>query len=112
PVPIASSYPVYPAEALLAGREGRAVVRYLVNPQGRIEAASVVEASAPEFGGAGMASIDSWRFKPATRAGKPCSAILQMELEFRSYKGGNSSVPISPGMWEIVTELHRKEPRI
>jgi TonB family protein len=110
PVPLASTYPVYPAEALQAGRKGRAVVRYLVNTQGRIQTAKVLEASAPEFGGAAMASIDAWRFKPATRAGQPCSALLQMEFEF--VPSGDSSVPVTSGLREVVHELNRKEPHV
>ena len=111
PQPIKSTYPVYPAEALQAEKKGRAVVRFLVNPQGRIEAAKVLEASAPEFGGAAMASIDAWRFKPATRAGKPCSALIQMVYEFAP-TGWKANVPVSPGMWDVVFELRHKEPHI
>ena len=111
PVPIMSTYPVYPAEALRAEKKGRAVVRYLVNQQGRIDAAKVMEASAPEFGGAAMASVDVWRFSPAKRAGEPCSALIQVEFEFMPY-GGTATVPISIGMRDIGHELRRKEPRI
>jgi len=110
PVPIASTYPVYPAEALLGGRKGHAVVRYLVNPQGRIQVAKVLEASAPEFGGAAMASIDAWRFKPATQAGKPCSALLQMEFDF--VPTGDPSVPVTYELRDVVREIGRKEPHI
>ena len=110
PVPIASTYPVYPAEALQAARKGHAVVRYLVNPQGRIQVAKVLEASAPEFGGAAMASIDVWRFKPATRAGEPCSALLQMEFDF--VPTGDASVPVTYELRDVVREIARKVPRI
>ncbi len=110
PEPIQSTYPIYPAEALVAGKKGHAVVRYLVNSQGRIETAMVIEASAPEFGGAAMASVDAWRFKPATRAKEPCAALVQMDYDF--IPTGDASVPITSGLRDVVRELGRKEPRI
>jgi TonB family protein len=110
PIPVASSYPVYPLEALREGRKGRAVVRILVNPSGGIEVGKVIEASAPEFAGSALASIDAWQFKPARRGAEPCSALLQLEFEFKPNQ--NSDVPVSDSMWGIVRELGRKEPHI
>lgn len=110
PEPVASTFPVYPAEALLAKTPGRAVVGFLINPVGRIQGIKLVEASAPEFGAAAIASVDAWRFRPATREWVPCSAVVRMEFDF--VPTGGNGVPVSEGTRRIVRELSRKEPRI
>lgn len=109
-VPVSSTYPVYPAEGLQAKKKGRAVVHYVVNTEGRPQSVVVKEASSPEFGGAALASIDVWRFQPATRAGQPCLALIQTEFQFDP--DGNDSVPVSDGMSKIINELSRPTPRI
>jgi TonB family protein len=110
PVPVMTTFPVYPGEALLAGRKGRAVVRFVVNQKGQVRVATVVEASAPEFAGAALAAVDAWRFKPATRAGQICAAMVEMTYEFNP--SGDDSAPISFGTRDVVRELGRREPRI
>ncbi|MBL9213032.1 MAG: TonB family protein [Opitutaceae bacterium] len=74
---------VYPHAALVAQREGRAVVKYLVDERGRVANASVMEATAPEFGRALLAAVEQFVYAPALKEGRPGLALLAFEQEFR-----------------------------
>jgi len=75
---------VYPLPLLLAETSGSARVLFVVDQDGRVRYARVLESTQPEFGFALKASLESWRFRPAMRKGKPCLASLQIEQRFNS----------------------------
>lgn len=79
----ASVRAVYPHAALVAKREGRAVVKYLVNDRGRVVDASVVEATAPEFGQALLVAVEQFEYEPALKDGRPGMAVLAFAQEFK-----------------------------
>lgn len=79
---VATARPVYPLTALNEGRKGKATVRYIVDESGRIALASVVEASAPEFGQALLAAIEQFVYEPAVKAGRPNKALMSFSQEF------------------------------
>ena len=82
PHPIGTVRPVYPYGLLREGKEGRAVVRFMIGPSGRVEFAQVNEATAPEFGAALLAAIECFVYEPALKAGRPSSALVGFEEEF------------------------------
>jgi TonB family protein len=106
PEPLWTAFPVYPYDCAVKGGKGRALVRFFVDPQGRVVDVSAVGASGPEFAGAAIAAIETWKFKPAKRAGKPCFAIVQLEQYFAV--GEHRAVPLSPADAEMVRELQRR----
>ncbi|MBL9186036.1 MAG: TonB family protein [Opitutaceae bacterium] len=105
PKPTGTVRPVYPYALLKARKSGQASVGYIVDEKGRVVRADVREASAPEFGRAVQAAIESFTFQPALRAGKPGPAILGFKQEFNE-----------DGQWQLVSEedlalLRREEKR-
>jgi len=56
--------PVYPFERLLAREEGSATVRFTLGAKGEVKSTELLESSAPDFGGALMAAVESWAFSP------------------------------------------------
>ncbi|HVU17977.1 MAG TPA: TonB family protein [Candidatus Didemnitutus sp.] len=110
PKPVKSNYPVYPADKLVASKPGKALIRFVIDAGGQVDAAKVIEASDPEFGGAALASIDAWAFEPARKAGKPSLAMLQMSFTFEPY--GSDNVPVSSSMRSLAHELRRDHPDI
>lgn len=108
PLPEATTMAVYPFEALVAGRKGKATVQIVVDERGRVAQARVAEADAPEFGQALLAMVDGWRFKPARKAdGTPCGAVLAFRREFAPL---GKDVPVSPSALRIVRRLEKKDP--
>ncbi|HND61684.1 MAG TPA: TonB family protein [Opitutaceae bacterium] len=82
PVPVGIARPVYPYALLRAHKEGRAVVRYVVGPSGEVVYAKVHEASDPEFGAALLAAVELFVYTPASKAGRPSSALVAFESKF------------------------------
>ncbi len=107
PVPKMTMFPVYPFEFLQAGTPGKVRIVYIVGPQGRVVAAKIIKATAPEFGRAVTAMIDAWQFDPAKRKdGKPCYARLVIEYEFKPNRRGD--VPVSDEASQILHSLEKK----
>ncbi len=110
PVPVETAFAVYPFEALRDGKSAKFSVRFLVETHGRVADCDVSQAPSPEFGQAVRAMFDCWRFTPATKAGKPCLALIAMEVDFNATKGG--TVPVSESARKVLRELKKSSPRI
>jgi TonB family protein len=74
--------PVYPYALLREGKEGHAVVSYVVGPKGQVVRVEVREATAPEFGQALAAAVEQFRYEPATKGGRPSLALLAFRQDF------------------------------
>jgi len=82
PRPIGTVRPVYPYAMLRAKKEGKAIVRYIIDQKGRVAQSTVSEASSPELGFALQAAVECFAFEPAIKAGKPGPAIQGYSQEF------------------------------
>jgi len=82
PRPTGTVRPIYPYALLRAKKEGRAVIRYIVGPTGRIVQADIGEASAPELGRALQAAVECFTYEPALKGGRPCPALQGFQQEF------------------------------
>lgn len=106
-MPKTTLFPVYPFEELQAGVEGKAVVNYIVGPNGQVLRANVREATTPEFGMAVMAMIDAWQFSPAkNKKGTPVYANNAVEYSFRT--NGRGDIPVSDEARWILADLKKK----
>jgi len=63
--------PVYPEEALRAGVQGLMVLELSVDEKGRVGDVKVVRGLGHGCDEAWVAAVRQWRFRPATRYGKP-----------------------------------------
>lgn len=80
---VSGSAVVYPAAARAAGIEGYVVVRYDVDADGRTVNARVVEAEpADVFDAAALATVASWRFRPARGAQPRRVEGVQSRVQF------------------------------
>lgn len=75
--------PEYPASELRGQREGKVTVRVRIGTDGRVTAVEQVRATSPAFFDATRRhAISRWRFKPATRGGKPEESWKTMNVTF------------------------------
>lgn len=88
PEPIAMQEPVYPHERLLAGEEGSADASFTIDQRGRVAEFALGECSAPEFGAALTAAVDTWVFSPASKGGNGVPVSVTLRQEFRRPDGG------------------------
>ncbi len=83
PVPITRVEPEYPDEARQLCISGRVVLKFLVEPDGRVSRASILSARpAGVFNRSALAAIVEWRFKPGLYRGKPVAAWVELPVSF------------------------------
>ncbi len=97
---------VYPFEALAANKKGSVRLAFVVGPNGRVVESKALDASAPEFAGAALAMLDKFLFLPASKQGKPSSALLSLELEFD--RTGNVLVARERETVEFIRRLEKE----
>lgn len=87
----------YPPAALAAHREDRVLVWAVIDPEGAVEQAHVVEGT-PEFAAAVEAALSTMHFIPAHDLGRNIRFYVTLEFEFR-IEGANA-----PGTTATATE--------
>ncbi|MFC1839352.1 energy transducer TonB [Thermodesulfobacteriota bacterium] len=75
--------PLYPFEAQQKGIEGRVVLRFVVDSNGKVHEPQVVEAN-PEgvFEKTALAAIAKYRFRPAMKGGEAVDCIVRLPIAF------------------------------
>jgi TonB family protein len=91
PRPLKQSRPVYPQEAFNKGVEGTVLVEILIDSQGRVARARVIQ-SVPLLEAAALQTVYKWVFQPALKHGRPVATIAHIPVTFRIY----SNVPSEP----------------
>jgi protein TonB len=80
--------PVYPLDALLAGIEGRVVLRVLVSSQGGVLKIEMNRSSgSPSLDASAVAAVERWRFSPARRSGLPVEHEVLVPIRFTIRNG-------------------------
>jgi TonB family protein len=90
---IKGAKPQYPQAAFAAKIEGTVLVEALIDVEGRISRARVIQ-SVPGLDEAALEAARRWRFEPARKAGKPVATIIHMPVAFRIY--GKEPLPPPP----------------
>ncbi|MEM1025102.1 MAG: energy transducer TonB [Myxococcota bacterium] len=74
----------FPPSARKRGVEGYVLLSVLVNKNGKVSEARVLESKPPgEFDEAALAAIRSWTFQPGFYKGEPTSVRIEQKIEFR-----------------------------
>ena len=102
--------PVYPRDAYLERRKGDVKIAFLVGLNGRVEICKALEGDDPEMIGAAIAAVETFVFKPATKEGQPCGAVLNMKFEFR--RSDSSDAPVTGSMKRLEKMLEKNPERI
>ncbi|MDP2137886.1 MAG: TonB family protein [Candidatus Didemnitutus sp.] len=89
PMPFVMSEPVYPFERLVAREPGSARVAFKLNGEGMPTEIELVSASAPEFGAAMVAAVETWAFRPAGKRDTGAPTRMVATHEFQPPAGGS-----------------------
>jgi len=84
PRPIKSPRPQYPQEAFIKKIEGTVLVEILIDAQGRVSRARVVQ-SVPLLDAAALQTVYQWVFMPAIKHGRPVATMAHIPVAFRIY---------------------------
>jgi periplasmic protein TonB len=75
--------PDYPEAAQRAGREGVVVIKAIIDEEGRVTHPEVLRSLDPILDDAALAAVRRWKFRPATRFGKPVRVNYILTVDFR-----------------------------
>lgn len=76
--------PYYPADARRTRRQGWVDVRFVVEADGSVSHASVIDADPRNvFDRAALSAVERWQFTPGTRSGTPASMEVRQRIDFR-----------------------------
>jgi protein TonB len=84
PRPIKQTRPQYPAEAFVKKIEGTVLVEILIDTQGRVVRARVIQ-SVPLLDAAALQCVYQWVFQPAVKHGRPVPTIAHAPVHFRIF---------------------------
>ena len=78
---VTAAQPVYPADAMQAGVQGRVVVQVLVGKDGLVKDARIVS-SIPMLDAAALTAVRNYRFTPARSKGQPVAVWVAVPVKF------------------------------
>lgn len=83
PIPIYQPDPNYSDKARQANYEGTVVLAVVVGPDGRVHDPRVSRSLGMGLDEKAIEKVKTWRFKPATRCGKPVPIQIKVEITFK-----------------------------
>jgi protein TonB len=75
---------VYPQEAFVKKVEGTVLVEILIDANGQVVRARVLQ-SVPLLDDAALEAVGQWLFAPAVKRGRPVATVAQAPISFRIY---------------------------
>lgn len=82
--PISNPNPMYPAEAVQRGLEGRVILSVTIATSGAVTKVTIAESCGHKsLDRAALDAVRRWRFSPATRGGKPVEWTARLPIRFR-----------------------------
>jgi TonB family protein len=102
PVVVSEKKPAYTAAAMRQRIQGSVVLEAVIDTEGKPTNIRVAQSLDSTYGldANAVKALESWRFKPATREGKPVPVQVSVELTFRLRDG-----PLSPIYKERAVEV-------
>ena len=108
--PLLSSWapPVYPPEALQEKIEGKVKLRVVVDAQGQVTVARVLQPVDPRLDEAALTAVKAWKFTPGLEDGRPAPCSMDVPVLF-SVKTANGKS--KPGFLPAFELLPQPSPR-
>lgn len=110
PVPKQIITPVFPNALRLTQTKGRAMIRFIVDPTGKVVVAESMEADHPAFAKAAIDAVKRWQFEPGHKNGKPVNCLMQVPIEFDFDEVGSSAADRRPDMARSIEAQKASKP--
>lgn len=85
PVPVLQPAPVYPHSMRREGIEATVTVEFVVDTDGRVLGATIVESTNRAFDEAAIAGVGRWKFRAGVRAGKKVNTRMRVPIVFKTF---------------------------
>lgn len=82
PEPIYRIAPKYPYHLKRSGIEGRVFLVFVVDEEGKVSSARILEFPHPDFSKSALEAITAWNFHPGKKHGKSVKPRVQIPLTF------------------------------
>ena len=83
PVPIRKADPKYPPDLIKAHVQGEVVLYAIIRKDGSVDSIQVVRGLDPQLDKNAIQALGEWKFRPATRAGRPVDVEAVVHIPFR-----------------------------
>ncbi len=92
---------VYPEDLLKGEQQGNALLIGRIDREGKVQNLRPIAASSPGFIDPAIAAVKAWRFKPATRDGKPIDIAANVAVRYRLKTDKRGAIP-SPILGDLA----------
>ncbi len=82
PVPIRKADPKYPSDLIKAHVQGEVVLYAIIRRDGSVDSIQVVRGLDPQLDKNAIQALGEWKFRPATRAGRPVDVEAVVHIPF------------------------------
>jgi zinc protease len=93
PVPVYQARPIYPPEMIKQRTRGEVLVDFIVDIDGTVQNATAVKQTNDAFAQSAIDCVKQWRFRPASKAGKPIRTHMQVPIVFEPSAGATTAAP-------------------
>ena len=97
--------PEYPAAAQQAKLEGKVVVEFVVEVDGKVTRATVKNSSDEKFNASALAAVQNWTFVAATAEGKPVASAMDVPVVFKLAQLRQKNPPATPPLNQMPVPL-------
>jgi protein TonB len=87
PEPVVQVAPTFPFNLKRDSVEGRVIVDFVVDTEGRVIGATAVDSSHSGFEEAAVTGVARWKFRPGQRNGRPVNTRMRVPILFRLTDG-------------------------
>lgn len=88
PEPVVRVKPEYPKSQRIAGYQGKVLIQFVVDIEGKVRNPFVAQSNNPAFDEPAITALLKWRFKPAMKDGQPVNCLMQVPIYFQLDEGG------------------------
>ncbi len=97
--------PEYPEAAQQVKLEGKVVVEFVVEVDGKVTRASVKNSSEEKFNASALAAVQNWTFVAATAEGKPVASGMEAPVVFKLAQWHQKNPPATPPLSQMPVPL-------
>ncbi len=106
PKPTFQAQPTYPAAFRKSGMGGEALVKFVVDTQGKVRNAVAVSSTHAEFEAAAIEAVGKWQFDPGQKDGRKVNTEMQVPIVFTiapENRGGDAAKPAGAAAQAVST---------
>ena len=108
-IPRSQKQPIYPRAMATSGIEGRVLIAFVVDKEGRVKDPVVDHSNNPAFDQPAIECVLEWRFEPATVDGEPVNTRMSVPIIFGFDRGhGQEAYTVDSPSWKAKERMQEE----